>query len=580
MSFLGGAVGGGLFYLKDPGIQQKQAAQALHLLVRQGKAQEVREAIDYLHKKGQLGNTELSYIVDSRVSDKPVFITADKDHQSQNDFVYNVLNQSVDQLEEIILRNRLNKTEDELFEDLVLSDERFMRLAGQLRDNSYVTGYQERYQQLVSRIIDIEQMKAEELAKPDGEVDKRRVDELDEALNNARLERDKFFNGEHSLDYMQKMLFAMSPGLSSGFAPVNVQQYAEAKGWDYNQLSGTAKAKMDQQWEEYRKNPKVKDNLDYAFRIFQNMQYKLLRQNEAGKVPLLSDIDITQYDFWNNVVDLLENYDPSVIKWDRDTRFDWEDDDEYEYRNRPKPGESPQEFMARAMERQQQIEEHNAQWKTWIQQLASMSPYMDANVKRRFLAQMGQTSQQLKKQIISRIVRDKVVLDALNSNPTPDELRAAVKTSVDKIVEDKWAEKAGGIVSDDNFYFAELENLYDLFDVMRPMLGDKIDLAAIYDQLGGQDISEKIVELYNTTKRHNEETGEDLSPLEAGYSITAEDLPELDLINAYNTYAQKRQELEASEDYISSDETRRQQLLKELAKDLEFTDRTRCSRIS
>ena len=30
-------------------------------------------------------------------------------------------------------------------------------------------------------------------------------------------------------------------------------------------------------WEEYRKNPKVKDNLDYAFRIFQNMQYKLLR---------------------------------------------------------------------------------------------------------------------------------------------------------------------------------------------------------------------------------------------------------------------------------------------------------------
>jgi len=98
---------------------------------------------------------------------------------------------------------------------------------------------------------------------------------------------------------------------------------------------------------------------------------------------------------------------------------------------------------------------------------------------------MGKTSEQFKKQIISRIVSDKVVLDALNGNPTPDELRTAVRASVDKIVEDKWAEKAGGIVNDDNFYFAELENLYDLFDVMRPMLGDKIDLAAIYDQLGG-----------------------------------------------------------------------------------------------
>jgi len=77
-------------------------------------------------------------------------------------------------------------------------------------------------------------MKAEELSKKDTEVDKRRIDELDEALNNARLERDKFFNGEHSLDYMQKMLFAMHPGLSSGFAPTNVEQYAWAKGWDYS----------------------------------------------------------------------------------------------------------------------------------------------------------------------------------------------------------------------------------------------------------------------------------------------------------------------------------------------------------
>lgn len=572
MSFLGGAVGGGLFYLKDPGIQQKQAAQALHLLIRQGKAQEVRDAIADLHKKGQLGSTQLSYLVDSKVSNKPVFITADNEHESQNDFVFNVLNQSIDQLEEIIQRNRLNKTEDDLFKDLVLSDERYMRLAMELRDNSYVTGYQERYQQLVNRIIDIEQMKAEELSKKDTEVDKRRIDELDEALNNARLERDKFFNGEHSLDYMQKMLFAMHPGLSSGFAPTNVQQYAQAKGWDYNQLSGTAKQKMDQQWEEYRKNPSVKDNLDYAFRIFQNMQYKLLRQNDAGKVPLLDDIDINNYNFWEDIIKKLEDYDPTVIRWDADTRLDTDDDEEYEYRNHPKPDEDPQEFITRRLERQQLIDEHNSHWKEWIRDLTAQSSYMDSNVKRRFLAQMGKTSEQFKKQIISRIVSDKVVLDALNGNPTPDELRTAVRASVDKIIEDKWAEKAGGIVSDDNFYFAELENLYDLFDVMRPMLGDKIDLAAIYDQLEGQDISEKIVELYNTTKRHNEETGEDLSPLETGYSITAEDLPELDLINAYNTYVQKRQELEASEDYISSDETRRKNLLNDLAKDLQFTD--------
>lgn len=559
MSFLGGAVGGGLFYLKDPGIQQKQAAQALHLLVRQGKAQEVRDAIADLHKKGQLGNTELSYLVDSQVSDKPVFITADKDHQSQNDFIFNVLNQSIDQLEEIILRNRLNKTEDELFEDLVLSDERFMRLAAELKDNSYVTGYQERYQQLVNRIIDIEQMKAEELAKGDSKVDKHRIDELDEALNNARLERDKFFNGEHSLDYMQKMLFAMSPGLSSGFAPVNVEQYADAKGWDYSKLSGTAKAKMDQEWAEYSKNPKVKDNLDYAFRVFQNMQYKLLRQNDMGKVPLLDDIDIQQYDFWENVVDLLEHYDPSVIKWDRDTHFEWEDDEEYEYRNRPKPGESPQDFMTRAMERQQQIEEHNAQWKTWIKQLASMSSYMDANVKRRFLAQMGQTSEQLKKQIIARIVSDKVVLDALNGTVSPEQLRVAVRDSVDKMVEDKWAEKTLNTTGPDNISFADENDLDLLFNQFaEDTMNGNLDLAAIYDQLGPINLRQTFLDLYNSQ--------------EGVSQIPAEELPNFDLFTAYDTYVQRRQELEASEDYITSDETHKKNLLNDLTKDLEFTD--------
>lgn len=559
MSFLGGTVGGGLFYLKDPGIQQKQAAQALHLLIRQGKAQEVRDAIAYLHKKGQLGNTELSYLVDSRVSDKPVFITADKDHVSQNDYIFNILNQSVDQLEEIILRNRLNKSEDDLFKDLVLSDERFMRLAATLRDDSYVTGYQERYQQLVNRIIDIELMKAEELAKKDTEVDKRRIDELDEALNNARLERDKFFNGEYSLDYMQKMLFAMHPALSSGFVINNVQQYAYAKGWDYNQLSGTAKIKMDQQWEEYSKNPKVKDILDYAFRIFQNTQYKLLRQNEAGKLPLLSDIDISEYDLWKNTVELLEQYDPSVIKWDGDTRFDYEDDEDYEYRNRPKPGEDPQEFIKRRLERQQVIDQHNSHWKDWLKQLAAQSPYMDANVKRRFLAAMSKTSEQLRKQIISRIVSDKVVLDALNGVPSVDQLREAVKQSVDSLVEAKWNDKTTATTGEDNFIFADESDLDLLFNqFVEDTMQGNLDLAAIYDVLGTNSIQSTFLNLYNGQ--------------EGVSQISEDELPKFDLFDAYNEYVQKRQALEASQEYIESDETRRQELLKELTKDIEFTD--------
>jgi len=70
-----------------------------------------------------------------------------------------------------------------------------------------------------------------------------------------------------------------------------------------------------------------------------------------GKVPLLDDIDINYYNFWEDITKKLEDYDPTVIKWNADTRLGTDDDEEYEYRNRPKPGEDPQEFITRRLER-------------------------------------------------------------------------------------------------------------------------------------------------------------------------------------------------------------------------------------
>jgi len=34
------------------------------------------------------------------------------------------------------------------------------------------------------------------------------------------LERDKFFNGDYSLEYLQKMLFAINPQLAGAFMPL------------------------------------------------------------------------------------------------------------------------------------------------------------------------------------------------------------------------------------------------------------------------------------------------------------------------------------------------------------------------
>jgi hypothetical protein len=57
MSFLGGAVGGGIFALKQGNFQQQQATGELLLMLRQGKGQEIRDEITKLYKAGELGST-------------------------------------------------------------------------------------------------------------------------------------------------------------------------------------------------------------------------------------------------------------------------------------------------------------------------------------------------------------------------------------------------------------------------------------------------------------------------------------------------------------------------------------------
>jgi hypothetical protein len=52
MSFLGGAIGGGIFSLKDGNFKARQASGELLTLLRQGKGKEIRDELKRLHDKG------------------------------------------------------------------------------------------------------------------------------------------------------------------------------------------------------------------------------------------------------------------------------------------------------------------------------------------------------------------------------------------------------------------------------------------------------------------------------------------------------------------------------------------------
>jgi len=56
---------------------------------------------------------------------------------------------SILQMDSIINGNQLNISDDQLFEKMVLSDPKFLQLSSLLKDKSYITGYYEKYQNLI-----------------------------------------------------------------------------------------------------------------------------------------------------------------------------------------------------------------------------------------------------------------------------------------------------------------------------------------------------------------------------------------------------------------------------------------------
>lgn len=448
MSFLGGAIGGGIFSLKDGNFKARQASGELLTLLRQGKGQEIRDELKRLHDKGELGSTELSYKTEQTYDDKnnpqSVFLTADENNQSQNDYAYNVLTQSIEQIESILQKNHLVKSEDELFDNLVLQDENFTALKDYLQDASYITGYQRRYQQLVKNIVAQEQ-KINELSKSDsGErANKTELEEARKDLNNMLLERDKFFNGDYSLEYLQKMLFAINPQLAGAFMPLTKKQLTRAMlNVDYDLLDGGMKELMDKTYEQHVKDPsKIEEELDKAFDKFKSLQPQM--------EPILSKLTGGSKQ-WENIRKTLD--EKGILKnediYTVDSILPGEDEESesYVYRNKLMEGETQAEFAQRLRARQMTAAEHNARLK--IQKLQAVldeakvdsydpvtgmskpSTFIDPSTRRYLMAYLGETQQHIKNRLIARTIGTAVNKELLNNAENYDELINKVRDSL------------------------------------------------------------------------------------------------------------------------------------------------------
>lgn len=233
MNFLGGFMGGGLFWgvekWQNRNVPKRNTNQDnLVYAIRNYGAKRMLGDLKEKHDNKKLGSSSLSIDYET-VDGQKVWLTASDNHMSQNDFVYNQIKNTIIGIDKIINDNELVKTDEELKEQMTMGEMRFSRLLELLDENAdYSKGYINRYNKLVTDFAVLEN-RIQELnaSKPD-----QTTTEAAKAYNDdiAKLEQKKadvlsqierFNSGENAIDYMGMMLFAMDDKLNSGFYPAN-----------------------------------------------------------------------------------------------------------------------------------------------------------------------------------------------------------------------------------------------------------------------------------------------------------------------------------------------------------------------
>ena len=328
MSFLGGSLGGGIFY----GVGMYNGQYPIHAAdedllyhIRNGKTKDYLQMVDDWEKEGKFGSTELSATQKTEVTDeagntKEVYLTASDANDTQNHFIAQRIREGITQLDAIINGNQLNLNENQLFEQMVGAEKRYLDLRDWLQGESYVTGYQEMWQNLTNDLVKVEQDLLKAGTTIEGTVDGtpisdewRRNHKEDTVEGRARSEnlqklmdkkeallkqKEDFLSGDTSLYYTRKMLFALDRGLSSQFFPNTFEEFVQKNhdGVSVDSLNDIDKAKYWQEYQDYQEKEK-KNVLTQEFEKFLDVEAKvapylqMLQENSKDFLKYSEQID-------------------------------------------------------------------------------------------------------------------------------------------------------------------------------------------------------------------------------------------------------------------------------------------------
>ena len=384
MSFLGGAIGGGIFYGKEALIDGKSYKQdsknwEISTLIRNGHANELRAEIEKLKKAGKIGNTTLSASkYEKSENGERVWLTTDKQAESQNDAMANAMLEKVNALEAIINNNRIGLSDEQLFENMVLTEKRYKRYEKIAPLTNYYQDFSNIINDLIAAELDLEKASNTiegtvngtprsdiKLTAEQEAARQQQLLPLQQKVEDLRKKKDEFLAGDTSLDYTRKLNFLIDPMLHAQFLSIDQGQFFKEQYGDrrLEELTPEEIVKFQLEW-----NKKVEETLKSEV----NDSWERYKEIEALMIPELANLEALtpEYKKFNKDTEALFS---GILNTDQlfasylnyDSQLEGEDDVLYKARNSKLVidgiEESDVEFALRKINRQKEIDAYNTQ---------------------------------------------------------------------------------------------------------------------------------------------------------------------------------------------------------------------------
>lgn len=320
MSFFGGAIGGPVFQLHGKwqnrlhGISSNlattsdnQTAQEIVYLIRQGRTDDIRNELARLHKKGKLGDVNLSgktYELVNTGDETQIKFHNAEEGESQNDVVYDQLLDYIDRVDKLMSSEGL-KVSDETLKKLQVYDQEgrpYDKVAEAVLASGVTTQIFSDFNNITEQIV----RKSAELSKlnqptpntpitnetqkaiAEQNAQNLEIQKLNQEINNLRARRDAILNGERTGYYFGQAIFATNSAINQAFVNMGLHDYVKTMyGKDLDLLNEDLQKTAKENFSAYTQldeKAKVYKAYDLFLNLSQQLKDSLLKINDETKV--------------------------------------------------------------------------------------------------------------------------------------------------------------------------------------------------------------------------------------------------------------------------------------------------------